>query len=278
MPSPVLGLSRLYKLIRKRFLREIALSPMSEQITDKEQRRIQRYALALPTRVEVKVDKKFAWNEITRLEDISAFGAAFKLKRPVKRGRLIMISLPMPRQLRCYDYLEPQYRIWGIVRRCLSVDSTPGNQSYAVGIAFIGKNPPQAYLDDPSKLYDIADREDGGLWQLIEMVDVPDESDLPAYLRRHTRFAIPETLLIEMLDENGDVAASELTVTENLSLGGASLFTSFNVEPGSFVRIKCERLDLSIISIVRGKSAGEDGIIRLHIEFIDHLFPLEGIE
>lgn len=251
---------------------------MSDHSIDQDQRRIQRYALALPTRVEVKVDKKFSWNEITRLEDISAFGAAFKLKRPVKRGRLIMISLPMPRQLRCYDYLEPQYRIWGIVRRCLAIDNGNSDRVYAVGIAFIGKNPPQAFLDDPSKLYDISEREDGGLWQLRELDDNPDESDLPAYLRRHTRFAIPETLLIEMLDENGDVAASELTVTENVSLGGASVFTSFNPEEGSFLRVRSERLDLSIISIVRGKRAGEDGIIRLHIEFIDHLFPLEGIE
>jgi hypothetical protein len=251
---------------------------MSDKIVEQDQRRIQRYALALPTRVEVNVDKKFSWNEITRLEDISAFGAAFKLKRPVKRGRLIMISLPMPRQLRCYDYLEPQYRIWGIVRRCLPLDDGQGNRVYAVGIAFIGKNPPQAFLDNPSRLYDISNREDGGLWQLSELEDVPDESDLPPHLRRHTRFAIPETFLVEMLDENGDVAASEVTVTENLSLGGASIFTSFNVEPGSFLRIKSERLDLTIISIVRGKRTGEDGIVRLHIEFIDHLFPLEGIE
>jgi hypothetical protein len=251
---------------------------MSDQTVDQEQRRIQRFALALPTRVEVKVDKKFAWNEITRLEDISAFGAAFKLKRPVKRGRLMLISLPMPRQLRCYDYLEPQYRIWGLVRRCLAVGNEPGNQAYAVGVAFIGKNPPQAFIDDPSKLYDISDREDGGLWQLREMEDMPDESELPAYLRRHTRFAIPETLLIEMLDENGDVAASEVTVTENISLGGAAVFTSFAVESGSFLRVKSERHDLSIISIVRGKHLGEDGINRLHIEFIDNLFPLEGIE
>jgi hypothetical protein len=251
---------------------------MSDQTVDQDQRRIQRYALALPTRVEVKVDQKFSWNEITRLEDISAFGAAFKLKRPVKRGRLMMISLPMPRQLRCYDYLEPQYRIWGLVRRCLPVGINPGSQSYAVGVAFVGKNPPQAYLDDPSKLYDISDREDGGLWHLVEMDVMPDESELPAYLRRHTRFAIPETLLIEMLDENGDVAASEITVTENISLGGAAVFTSFSVEPGSFLRVKSERQDLSIISIVRGKHLGEDGINRLHLEFIDHLFPLEGIE
>ena len=251
---------------------------MSEATLDQEQRRIQRYALALPTRVEVKVDRKFSWNEITRLEDISAFGAAFKLKRPVKRGRLIMVSLPMPRQLRCYDYLEPQYRIWGIVRRCLGLGDNPAAQSYAVGIAFIGKNPPQAFIDNPAKLFDITDREDGGLWQLRELEDMPDETDLPPHLRRHTRFAIPESLVIEMLDENGDVAASEVSVTENLSLGGAALFTSFNVEAGAFVRVRSERHDLSIISIVRGKRVGQDGIVRLHIEFIDNFFPLEGIE
>lgn len=251
---------------------------MSETKVDQEQRRIQRYALALPTRVEVNVDKNFSWNEITRLEDISAFGAAFKLKRPVKRGRLIMISLPMPRQLRCYDYLEPQYRIWGLVRRCLAIGDNPGAQNYAVGVAFIGKNPPQSFVDNPSKLFDLTDREDGGLWQLTDMDEQPDESALPAYLRRHTRFAIPESLIIEMLDENGDVAASEVTVTENLSLGGAAVFTSFSVEPGAFVRIRSERHDLSIISIVRGKRVGPDGIVRLHIEFIDNLFPLEGIE
>ena len=81
-----------------------------------------------------------------------------------------------------------------------------------------------------------------------------------------------------MLDENGDVAASEVSVTENLSLGGAAVFTSFNVEPGAFLRVKSERHNLSIISIVRGKRIGDDGIIRLHLEFIDHMFPLDGIE
>ncbi|MFL6468278.1 MAG: PilZ domain-containing protein [Pyrinomonadaceae bacterium] len=251
---------------------------MSDTIAEQESRRIQRYALALPTRVEVKVDTKFSWNEITRLEDISAFGAAFRLKRPVKRGRLMMISLPMPRQLRCYDYLEPQYRIWGLIRRCLALGTSPAEQSYAVGVAFVGKNPPHAFLENPAKLFDTTEREDGGLWQLREMDEFPDESELPPHLRRHTRFGIPESLVIEMLDENGDVVASEVTVTENLSLGGASIFTSFNVEPGAFVRIKSERHDISIISIVRGKHVAPDGIARLHIEFIDNLFPLEGIE
>lgn len=251
---------------------------MSSPVIEKENRRIQRYALSLPTRVEVKVDNKFSWNEITRMEDVSAFGAGFILKRPVKRGRLILISVPMPRQLRCYDYLEPQYRIWSLVRRCVPITSNHEAESYAVGAAFIGKNPPSAFVDNPSKLYDLSHRDDGGLWQLIEADPMPDESDLPTYLRRHSRFAIPEALVLELLDENGDVAASEVSVTENLSVGGAAVFTSFNVEVGSFLRVKSERFGVTIISVVRGKRVGADGIVRLHLEFIDHLFPLEGIE
>jgi hypothetical protein len=74
------------------------------------------------------------------------------------------------------------------------------------------------------------------------------------------------------------VAASESTVTENLSLGGASVFTTLNAEPGSFVRISSERTNVKIISVVRGKRTGPDGIPRLHLEFIDDFFPLEGIE
>ena len=239
--------------------------------------KIQRYSLALPTRVEVKIDRKHSWNEMTRLEDISAFGAAFNLKRPVKRGRLLLVSLPMPRQLRCYDYLEPQYRVWAVVRRCIAIAASDESRGYAVGIAFVGKNPPQGYVENPAKLYDLATREDGGLWQLCEMPAIPDESELSVDLRRHTRFAIPEPILIESLDENGDVAESEVTVTENLSLGGAAVFSSFNAEAGTFLRVKSERHDISIISIVRGRSMGQDGIARLHLEFIDNFFPLEGI-
>ncbi|MBX3245410.1 MAG: PilZ domain-containing protein [Acidobacteria bacterium] len=251
---------------------------MSTVVTDKDHRRIQRFALALPTRIEVRVDSKFTWNEVTRLEDVSAFGAGFELTRPVKRGRLIQVSLPMPRQLRCYDFLEPQYRVWSLVRRCIPIGTDPATQRYAVGVAFIGKHPPISFNENPAKLFDLAERIDSGLWEVVDAQENPDESELPSYLRKHTRFAIPESLLLEILDENGDVAASEVSVTENVSLGGASVFTSFNAETGSFIRVTSERHNLTIIAIVRGKHSGPDGIVRLHLEFIDNLFPLAGIE
>jgi hypothetical protein len=250
---------------------------MTTVAKEHEGRRIQRYLLALPARIEVTVTKDHTWHEITRLEDVSAFGAGFKLKRPVKRGRLLLVNVPMPRQLRCYDYLEPQYRIWGAVRRCIPLGQGPGAECYAVGVAFIGKNPPSNYLENPAKLYELMEREDSGLFQVREADLEADESHLPANLRRHTRFPIPESLLLEVLNENGDVVTSEETVTENLSLGGAAVFTSLPIGPGSFLRVRSQRLDQTIISIVRGRRIGADGITRLHLEFIDHIFPLDGI-
>ena len=97
-------------------------------------------------------------------------------------------------------------------------------------------------------------------------------------LRRHSRHPIPANIIVEKVDGEGNILASEPTVTENLSLGGAAVFTSLNVEIGSFIRVKSEQYNVSIISIVRGKRLGKDGIPRLHIEFVDRLFPLEGIE
>lgn len=247
-------------------------------VSEKEARRIQRLALALPVRVEGKIDRTVSWNEITRLKDVSAFGAGFHLHRPVKRGRLVLLTLPLPRQLRCYDYLEPQYRIWGLVRRCITVSSAPAPEQYAIGLAFIGKNPPSGYIDNPARLFDIGDRHEEGFWQVVEAPDRPDESDLPRELRRHSRYPIPVSFLLETLDDDGNVTAAELTVTENISLGGAAVFTSLETHVGSFLRVTSEQYKTTIISVVRGTRLGPDGIPRLHIEFIDHFFPLEGIE
>ncbi|MGI8884908.1 MAG: PilZ domain-containing protein [Pyrinomonadaceae bacterium] len=250
---------------------------LSTRVVEKESRRIHRISLSLPIRVEVQVDQNISWNEITRLSDISPFGAGFVLKRPMKRGRLLQMTMPLPRQLRNFDFLEPQYRVWGLVRRCVPIAGSAGNESYAFGVAFTGKRPPECFLKNPSKLYDITHREEDGLWSLTEAAAVPDESDLPRIEQRQSRFSIPLTLLIEVMDANGNTIASEHTVTENLSLGGASIFSTLDLEIGSFLRLTSEQYNTTIISVVRNKRTGADCIPRLHVEFIDRFFPLEGI-
>lgn len=243
-----------------------------------DERRIQRVSLTLPVRIESKVNRSYAWDEVTRLNDVSAFGAGFNLRRPLKRGRLVQMTIPLPRQLRCYDYMEPQYKIWALVRRCIPVSHNQNKENYAIGVAFIGKNPPSSYIHDPAKLYDITHLAEKSFWQIVEAEDRPDETEMPKDARRHTRFQIPIGIILETVDENGDVTGSEMTVTENISLGGASIFTSLATEIGSFVRVLSDQYNVSIISIIRGKRAGADGITRLHVEFIDRFFPLDGID
>lgn len=243
----------------------------------KDIRRQNRIGLPLPVRIEHKANKDTSFNEITRLIDVSAFGAGFNLRQPIKRGRLIFMTMPLSRQLRNYDYTEPQYKIWGLVRHCIPVRQK-ATETYAIGTAFIGKHPPESYLENPSKLYDITERESDGFWNLVEASAIPDESDLPTADRRHTRHSIPVGITLEVLNDNGIVVTKESTVTENVSLGGASVFTTINADVGSFLRLTSEQYNVTITSIVRGKRNGIDGIPRLHLEFFDRYFPLEGIE
>ena len=131
---------------------------LKTDVTQSENRRIQRLALSLPLRVQTFVNSNVGWEEITRLKDISAFGAGFTLKRPIKRGRLIKMTIPLPRQLRCYDFSESNYKVWGIVRRCLASNLNKLTEQYILGVAFIGKKPPESYLKDPAKIYEIVGR------------------------------------------------------------------------------------------------------------------------
>jgi hypothetical protein len=147
-----------------------------------------------------------------------------------------------------------------------------------IGVAFVGKNAPQSFFENPATLYDITHRDTEGLWHIVEAPSIPDESDLPVDIRRQSRFFIPEALTLEIIDEDGHVLESETTVTENISLGGAAVFTSLEVDAGAFLRVSSERYSIQIISVVRGKRTGPDGLTRLHLEFIDHFFPLDGIE
>ncbi len=241
-------------------------------------RRINRVPISLPMKVEGKDSSEAKWSDITRLDDVSAFGAAFTLSRPIKRGRLVYLTLPMPRQMRCYDHMESQYQIWAIVRRCRLIETRDKSVEYSIGVAFLGKHPPSSYFQNPTNLYELKPLKGEGLWDVINAPSRPDDSDLPIEDRRHSRHPIPVNLKIELLDENGESVKGETTVTENVSLSGASVFTSMDIEIGKFVKITSDQDNFSIKAIVRGKRIGPDGIPRIHIEFIDNYFPLKGID
>ena len=241
----------------------------------KEQRRRERVRLELPVRVTVREGPNEEWTEVSRVLDLTPFGARFSLARLVDRGRLVHLTLPMPRQLRCFDHVEDQYRVWALVRRVsvTPADEKTGLPRFELGVAFVGKRPPASYLNNPAIRYEIAQEPSAAdLWSVREQ--------LAPYtpIERETRLSVPVDVVIEVLDERGQVVQSEQTVTENLSRHGASVFTTLTVARGSFVRVRSARHTLSLLAVVRHARKGADNIPRLHLEFIDRMWPLELIE
>ncbi len=234
----------------------------------------ERLELRLPVRVLCRETPDFEWVEITRLTDVTPFGAGFTLKRPTEKGRLVHMTIPMPRQLRVFDHVEDQYKIWALVRYLRTLDSSDKKKPlFEVGVAFVGKHPPKAYNEDPSKRYDILNSSQ----DLVTLSKEPGKMIAPLTTvnkRAHTRHNIPVDMLLEILDEKGEVALSESTVTENISTKGATIFTTLVVPPGRFIRLTSQQYQISVYAAVRARSTGADGIPRIHVEFIDKDWPL----
>ncbi|MBA3767761.1 MAG: PilZ domain-containing protein [Acidobacteria bacterium] len=240
-----------------------------------------RLRLSLPVRVRGYESADVEWVEMTRLLDVTPFGARFSIARTTERGRLLYLIMPMPRQLRCYDHVEDQYRIWSLVRhtQVLASHASGDMPRFEVGVAFIGKRLPLSAEQDPTKLYDVAAQTETGLWNLREQLDRAVAEQKQAYVERpETRYRIPVEVTVEVFDKSGKVSASEKTVTENISHHGASVFTTLGVEPGSFVRLISAQYQISVLAEVRGRSRGAGGINRLHLRFVGQAWPLEGIE
>jgi hypothetical protein len=233
----------------------------------------ERLELRLPVRVHCRETPDFEWVEVTRLTNVTPFGAGFTLRRPTERGRLLHMTIPMPRQLRVFDHVEDQYRVWAMVRYMRSLESKDTKPLFEVGVAFIGKHPPRTYDEDPSRRYEVA----GSFAEALAVAKDVEEiaSPMPSSDKRiHTRHNIAVDMFLEILDEKGEAAQSESTVTENISRRGATVFTTFTVPIGRFIRLTSQQYSLTVHAAVRARSTGSDGISRIHVEFIDREWPL----
>lgn len=119
--------------------------------------------MALPAIVHCRESSEVDWSELTRLLDVTPFGASFPLAHAIEVGKLLQMTLPMPRQMRCFDHAADQYRVWALVRYVKPLSpaaaSSKGKEQFAIGVAFVGKHPPESYDVTPSKLYQADERE-----------------------------------------------------------------------------------------------------------------------
>src|SRR3954471_21308574 len=178
---------------------------MSISFDGKSRRRRERLELSLPARVFGRESEDHEWVEQTRLLDVTPFGVRFSLSRPTEPGRLLHLTLPMPRQLRCFDHVEDQYRVWALVRNIKTIEAVGDKPPrYEIGVAFLGKRPPGSFEKDPTTLYEVAaSPTESGLWNVVERESLATRhipSDKP---RPETRHNIPIEVMIEVLDEKG---------------------------------------------------------------------------
>jgi hypothetical protein len=240
---------------------------------DKSRRLRERISLSLPVRVQCRESLTREWSEVTRLVDVTPFGARLRLQRPIETGRLLLLIVPMPRQLRCFDHVEDQYRVWSLVRNLKLLDPKKEKGGLIeIGVAFVGKRPPSSYLKDPGARYEIAKSiNEAGLWSVQEDADEM-LTVLPGDKRKATRHSIPIEVQIEMIGEGGEILRSETTVTENINERGAAVFTTLDAKRGHFIRVS--KPETRLLAVVRQRSVGANGITRLHLEFIGGEWPL----
>ena len=234
-----------------------------------ENRRNDRISLSLLAIVKGKPSRDEFWKETTDLISISRSGAGFYIKKECPVGQLLSLIMPMPRHLRCYDRDKELYRVWGLVQHC-SLVSGDGNSGYHVGVAFVGKQSPASFMENPLQSYRISGMNEDGTWKIVE-------AQTTFVVRRHPRFWMSLDVSLSALDENESIIADESATTDNISISGAAVFSTLNVNVGDSVKLNCKKHDFSALSIVRNRQTSDFELPKLHLEFIDAEFPMEKV-
>jgi hypothetical protein len=224
-------------------------------------------AMSLHAVIKARDSEDSAWKEVADVASVSATGAGFYIQRECQVGTILSLMLPLSPHLRCYDHDKELYRVWGLVQHCqpLSGEEAVG---YHVGVAFIGKNSPESYSENPSQGYKICGMNEDGLWKITE-------ARSPFKARRHVRYWTNVDLYLALIDAQRDSMTGERTSTENVSKSGAAVFSSMDVNVGDRVKFICERFDFSGLAVVCNRQLGSDGRSRLHLQFVENMFPVE---
>lgn len=224
-------------------------------------------SMSLHAVVKAKDKDNQHWKEVADLISVSATGSSFNLPRPCEPGTLVSLMVPLPVHMRCYDYDKEFYKVWGLVQHCESVMADDPSK-YHIGVAFIGKNPPDKYRSNPQLTFRISGVDDDGMWTV-------EESKTPFQKRADVRFWRPIELYLALIDTKDGSVGGERTTAENVSRSGAAVFTTLNVGVGDRVKFISAEYDFSGLAVVCNTQVSEDERTKLHLKFVETTFPVE---
>jgi hypothetical protein len=242
---------------------------------NRESRRLrERSLLSLPVSVHCREGDDHEWVEISRLIDASPFGARLTISRPTEQGRLLQLTMQMPRHLRCFDRDEEQYCTWALVRHLQQLtQSDERSPRFEIGVAFVGKRPPATVATDPARRYYIASNPTEHDWWVVRERPILDDLNDSRERREERRFSITTDVFIEVYDAEGRVYRTEQAKTENISHRGMAVMTDLNLIRGRYLRLRSPHYNIAVIAAVRRLRRGADGKKHLHLEFVDQQWP-----
>jgi hypothetical protein len=191
------------------------------------------------------------WQEIAKTVDVSRLGVAVKMRKRVRHGSVLHVTLPLPMKLRSHGFAEPGYNMYAIVRRI----ELPKDGLWIVGLEFIGKNPPAGYLYKP--------------WATFRT-----QKWAGADRRMDPREPHSEPVVIEYFHESMKSLGRTVGVTENVSRGGARV--CIKSAPPEFDLVKLIRVDRTFdsLALVRNHYIDKDGFDRLCLQFVNNKWPM----
>ena len=207
-----------------------------------------------------------------RVEDavvtsVSRNGVGFSIGRSCKIGRLVELRMEMPEAFKAYQHSEPFYDVIGLVQHCNRVNDS-SDKNYHVGVALIGKHAPDSYHEDPLNNYRISGMAEDGFWTVTESVSQFTE-------RRSPRFFIPLKVGITTINRDRRQIQKYSVMTHDISAGGSSILCALDVGIGDKVKFACKSYDFYAIAVVRNRRIVEGVPSTIHLEFVEHRFPVE---
>jgi hypothetical protein len=209
------------------------------------------------------------WKEVADLLTFSPTGASFNLRREREVGTLVSLTVPLPVHMRCYDFDKDFYEVWGLVQHCQPMKVSRDEERFHIGVAFIGKSCPASYRASPSQHYRIAGVNNDGMWKV-------EESMTPFKKRADVRFWTEIDLYLAVIDLKDGSTGGEKTTAENISRGGAAVYTTLDINIGDRVKFISEEYDFSGLAVVCNRTTDE-GRAKLHLKFVQNSFPVKAL-
>ncbi|HZS47773.1 MAG TPA: hypothetical protein VFC63_22075 [Blastocatellia bacterium] len=206
-------------------------------------------SLYLPVRVLFEDETGEVLQEIARTTYVSANKVIVPLRRRLQEGMVVRAAVPLPPSWRKHSFTDAVY-------------ITPAEVT-------IVQPEGELFLTNLNFLSDKEAARRRKEYEMKKAAAALSAKPTKKNRRGDSRLEIPLELSLALLDDFGNVIKSEMTITENISKGGARLMTSLEVNCGDIVHVKAIRETFETRAVVKNSYVNADHIRRINIQFMD---------